>query len=210
MKFDSNRYVDATREKNMMEALDTIYSEEGLSTERTNDRERQLKGIDFLLEVNSESTFKVDEKAATTKEDAFSKLPTYSFELASANNPDGKGWVFQEGLETTHYALVYPQSDDDFKTLSAVEIFIIPKQSILDFLWEKGISSKRDAEDTLEYQGRYDSIGRLRCRIDDSLSLVQSFQLAEEPICAIIDRGILRRMAWKVIKRQPKSLSKVS
>ena len=206
LKYDSNRKNDATREKNMCSALDTIYSEEGLSILRTKDKEHQFKGIDFLLTVGSEE-FKVDEKAATTKEDAFSKLKTYSFELASVNNPNGLGWLFQEGIETTHYALVYPQSDDDFNTLDAVEIFIIPKKSILDFLWEKGISSKKDAEDTLKYQGRYDSIGRLRCRLDDSVSLVQSFQLAEEPICAIIDRGVLRRMSWKVIKRKPEEVS---
>lgn len=141
----------------------------------------------------------VDEKAATSRKDAYDSLKTFCFEISAKVNKDGLGWLYQKDNETTHYALIYPSSTDGFETLDKVEILIIPKRKIVEMLFDAGIAGPKDASEMLE-GGRFDSLGRQYCRINDCIKLMTSYQLAEEPTNALIDRGVLRRLAVAKIK----------
>ena len=197
----SNRRTDAEREKNMQDSLNEIYRNHGITTIRVEDREQQLKGIDLLMK-NGDDWIKVDEKAATTKPTAYTSLLTFCFEISSDNNPDSFGWLFKPDSETTHYAIIFPLSSDNFETLDEAEIMIIRKQSILDLLWDFGIGSKRDAVEIIKNSDHYDDLGRKYYWLNDVCKLAHSLQLPEQPLNVIVDRGVLRRMAAKVINYQ--------
>ena len=201
----SNRRVDTIRENNMKEELNEIYKNNGLTTIRIEDRERQIKGIDVLVKTDEDNWMKVDEKAATTRPTAYNTLLTFCFEVSADNNPDGTGWLFKPDSETTHFAIIYPLSHDNYKTLEAAEIFFIEKQAVLDYLWDLGIGRKEDVLDIINNSDSYDRSGRRFWYINDATKIAQSLQLAERPVNIIIDRGVLRRMAAKVINYQKAS-----
>lgn len=194
----SIRRTDEEHEKNMRNALNEIYRENGFAIERMDDRESQLKGIDLFM-YKDNICWVVDEKAATSRNDAYTKLRTFCFEIAAPNNLDGIGWLYQEDKETTHYALIYPKSEDGFITLDSVEILFVPKRTILELLFNEGIAGPRDATELLK-NGRFDYLGRRYYYLNDAIKLMTSYQLAEEPTNAIIDRGLLRRISDSSIR----------
>jgi len=65
------RKRDEQREKNMMAELNSIYKACGYTIDRRNNHDDQIKAIDVILTKNNVKMV-VDEKAATSMDDAFS------------------------------------------------------------------------------------------------------------------------------------------
>lgn len=197
--FNDKRGNDVKMELAMQPILDAEYKKAGIKIVRVDNAELQKKGIDFETDSLG-SEMRVDEKAATSREDAYEGLPTYSFEITTNNNKNGEGWLFHSDSMTTHYMLIFPQTSDGFETIEAAELMLVAKDDVLELLADAGIFSRKDAEELMKYNGVVANNGRKYCRINDAVKLVHSLQLKEQPLNAVIDRGVLRRMAVKVIR----------
>ena len=194
----SNRKQDSKKERNMMPLLNNIYTENGIRFNRKLDKKNQLKGIDLYMIADGKRMV-VDEKAATSMTNSYKYLKTFSFELWSNNNIDGIGWLYNKNLDTTHYALIYAESYDDFNTMKNTEIIIIKKDVIVKLLDSVGIHSPKDAMNLLNAKGKPDFKGRPCYIINDNVKLMRSNQLYECPTNAIVSRNFLREHAEKVI-----------
>ena len=100
----TNFKSDLNQEKILSKYLDKLYIDKGISVERIFDLERQFKGIDIIIQYNSEEYY-VDEKAQLHYIN--SDLPTFTFELSYLKNKELKeGWLFDSNKLTQYYFLI--------------------------------------------------------------------------------------------------------
>ena len=186
--------------------IDGIYKIFGFQRKWSQSKSAQLHGIDLGLKKVNGPVLLVDNKMAATWHDAYATLPTFCAEILFKNK-HGKwviGWIFDEKSQTTHLALIFPYSVDDFKSvekgnrdpylilnnLVAMEILIVPKNDAVELLHSVGIFNYQDAGNYLKkYYSDFSELKRYSCRVNKDVKVCWSRQLAEQPLTAPIRRG---------------------
>lgn len=195
----SKRHVDQVRTNNLHRLTDYMYQKAGYTISRKHDTENQLNGIDIVL-TKDNKTFFVDEKAAIT---AWNKdLQTFALEIRTLNNTDNEGWLFNQKLKTTHYALLFPRSENAQLTqLYKMDIILIDKKHILELLKTYQCHTKQNIFFRIDNFGQLYN-GAYRYHVSEQIQIVKSIQLREQPTCIVIDKDILKNLAtdylfWK-------------
>ena len=167
----SLRPKDTIAERALAEFLDTYFyprlkGKDGnsITHERITDRERQIRGIDVILNVRGQDgsqEFRVDEKASLHYGNQMIK--TFAFELSSMQGSHIEpidGWLINDSLLTDLYLLVWPNikceheiknkksclknldelTKDDFTIL---EVMLVRRQKLLQYLEKIGLTKEK-------------------------------------------------------------------
>lgn len=95
---------DLLQEQILSKYLDSIYATKNLQFERVFDYERQMQGIDVIINHDFNNYF-IDEKSQLHYLN--SDLPTFTFELSYLKHGELKqGWLFDNSKLTQYYFLV--------------------------------------------------------------------------------------------------------
>tara|TARA_Y100000589_G_scaffold316516_1_gene341344 strand:+ start:4545 stop:5189 length:645 start_codon:yes stop_codon:yes gene_type:complete len=187
---------DSHRERAVAEYLDYhLYPKHFQSTNRVNDKARQLAGIDlFATHKDIDGEMKIDEKAATSwahKKD----LQTFAFELQWMLGDEAMGGWFidKERLkETTHWMCIWPRTAGQplnlVEDIVRAEAALISVRVLRRWVRKKASNSSEFLEDMIE---------RLRNGTEDELQWAGlririSRNLPEKPINLLIPRDVLR------------------
>lgn len=209
-----------TREKDEMltrrleQFMDTQYKEKGILKfmERIYDKKMQLQGIDIIFDDENGIKY-IDEKFAIDYRGK--ELKTYSFELYSENNFDGQGWFLNPDSATTHYLLLWFNSDEAIDTIYNYEACLISKEKIHKMLNDDGVNPYEALEEFRTYFSQHsessvgmkfhtvinaDGSSRKRMRYND-YTVTQSDQKEEAPINLLIPKKKLMAYADWVMKK---------
>ena len=186
---------------------------------RCYDRERQLLGIDIVARNNNKDYF-IDEKCAT--DCWYRDLSTFAFELSyelcdkKTQTRTGNrvpGWFVNPNVKTDIYALGYVRANtkEDFleNKIFRFEVVFVKKKRLQEYI-EKHIGGvdklqcldvkiREDAKNgTLK---PYGSNGKNKYRISvaNGIYVCWSPNLAESPVNVIIDKKILKKIAFRSI-----------
>ena len=137
----SNRKQDAILTKRLEQFIDSQYKRSNMFNymERIKDKEMQVQGIDIVYDNGKEIKY-IDEKFAIDYRGK--ELMTYSFELSSKNNPDEQGWFLDPNSLTTHYLLLWFNSDEEINTIYSYDACLISKEKIRQMLKRDGLDPK--------------------------------------------------------------------
>lgn len=159
---------------------------------RNKDRRLQLKGVDLIWEGAY-----IDEKFATNYINR--NLRTFAFELSSLNNKNECGW-FLEGdyMLTTSYLLGFLEGDINKKELTRVEMIMVNKKTIWNYLNKKAFPKNIVSE--IRYGQRTpDKVANTGAETYfiniPGIKLIHSTQLQESPINIVISKEILKKLA---------------
>ena len=178
--------------------------------DRKNDKINQMKGIDVELRVGNMSYF-IDEKASLYYSNAM--IPTFAFEIDSVQKGHGlpvQGWFVNTELQTEYYMLIWPNIKcekrdsqwvrKDLKDIKStdftiVEAILVDKKDLLLEVEKRGFNSALLIEYArrLRNQVRDNDTGEVK--LDDSIKLMYSGNLAERPINAVIKKDFLKKIA---------------
>jgi len=176
-------------------------------------REMQQQGIDAFYRVKNGESFLVDEKAQLNYLN--NPLETFAFEvLYKRKNGEGSfthGWFINEDLETTHYLLVYPHSDQvdkhyyikSFEQFSKAELILIEKTKLKEKLESISISKARVYEKVLEIMDTEKRKSTFEKMDDSEAYIIKTDHLAENPINIVVRKHILNEIAearWLVTR----------
>jgi len=196
---------DSHRERVVAEYLDQhLYPKHFQSTDRVNDKERQLAGIDlFATHKNIKGEMKIDEKAATSW--SHREIHTFAFELSFImGDKEIGGWFLDSDRrgETTHWLCTWPRSEN--KGISSVSDILWAEAILIEVRklrnWVRRMAGKADF--TIE-----EAITNLRSDSTKSevmwgnLRVIISRGLPEEPVNLLITKDVLRSLAcdsWKL------------
>ena len=198
---------DSHRESVVAEYLDYhMYPKHFQSTNRVNDKERQLAGIDlFATHKEIQGEMKIDEKAATSWAHKMD-LKTFAFELHwMLGNEEMGGWfIDKEQLkETTHWMCVWPRTAGEplnrVEDIVRAEAALISVRVLRRWVRKKASSSSQFLEDVIE---------RLRNGTEDELlwaglRIRISRNLPEQPINLLMPRETLRDLSGGMLWNLP-------
>lgn len=205
--YAKRRNRDNQVEANMQSHLDQLYKENNIKTERITDSNLQRRGVDIIY-TDDGNKYYADEKSASTYFNT--KLKTFAFELACSVNTNGRGW-FQNSpfLLTEYYFLAYPFAEnnkDNLQTLDELEVLIISKQVLWDYVHSLGFNSSEDVIREFQKNGHVqDRDGRLTKRwvINNDVKVVQSLYIKpEQPTNIIFSKNLLKKLAKKHIVKK--------
>lgn len=191
------RFGDTYKEQKLHVYFDAMYQLAGMDMVRVNDADHQRKGIDVM---SRDGTKLYDEKAAIKYWNR--PLNTFCLELSSSNNKDGDGWLVNPNSITTHYNLVWVRSEDkDLNQLQRLDMAIVPKQNILNYLHNSGIQSvdqiKQYFKDGKAIRSKY---GNERYAFNPEITFFWSHNiLPENPLNILISRERLYRLSEKLL-----------
>lgn len=139
---------DLAQESILSKYLDGLYKEKGIDFCRIFDLEKQLKGIDIIIQYKTTEYF-IDEKAQLHYLN--SDLPTFTFELSYLKNEDVKeGWLFDKNKLTEYYFLVTAIFLKEDKTellhsddIAKVKITSVNRDKLIQHLHSVGLSNKK-------------------------------------------------------------------
>lgn len=171
--------------------------------ERVNDRERQVKGIDVILEYQGKQ-YLADEKAASDYINRERPLATFSLELAFVNrdNEIMDGWFMRDDLDNDMYVFVWidkadmhPISADkpDIMVLDSVDavktgdVAFVSKSAIHNYLESLGWTDDKlrmKCDKIIESDG-YEYMGNAW---KNGCKFSYSTQLVEQPVNVLITR----------------------
>lgn len=192
-KMTANRIRDNALCRRMEYVLDAVYHDRGISSRRVSSqcdgirRSIQLGGTDVFIRGIGNTCFSemlwVDEKCAVKYWNK--SLDTFSFELASANNPDGLGW-FLADTNTTHYMLVWPRcADSQLQYFLSLELMLVSKKDVQRLVRTvTGMDLKKLAETV--------SAALPRAYFDGDARVVRSLALPERPVNVVVPKALLR------------------
>lgn len=194
----NSRKSDKATERKMQNILDSIYRLRNISFSRVDDIQLQKRGVDLYMNINNQLVA-VDEKTATS---CFNRvLKTFAFEVFCKANPNNEGWFkFDDDFSLTqYYALIYPKAKNiKLEGLSSVEIIIVSKKAITDYLASIGITSKEKVIGLVKEKG-YEvvvdgKVKKIVYQYNNDVRIVQSVWLREKPINIVVSKGALKRM----------------
>ena len=181
---------DLNQEQILSQYLDNIYRSKKLEFERVFDLDRQMQGIDVIIQLNS-NDYIIDEKSQLHYIN--NDLPTFTFELSYLNKYQElkKGWLFDSSKLTQYYFLVtgiYLKESktklESFVDIDKLKITSVNRIKLINHLNKIGLS-----EDTLhEYDIAFrsnNSYGKnIISELDDKINGVIYFteHLSEKPI----------------------------
>lgn len=158
----SKRKDDMNIEREVADFTDKyLYPKLKLNITRTNSKQEQLKGYDFIVDVDDKKWY-VDEKAAIHF--ANIHLDSFALEVSSLNNPDGLGWLLDDSKKTTHFVFLWidkvdiPKLPDGFKydytqitssNIKQIHYALVKKRNLLNYLnaigWDKETINRQAA-----------------------------------------------------------------
>ena len=150
----SKRKDDMNIEREVAHFTDKyLYPNLSLNITRTDDKQEQLQGYDFIVDVDDKKWY-VDEKAAIHF--ANIHFDSFALEVSSLNNPDGLGWLLDDSKKTTHFVFLWidkvdiPKLPDGFKydytkitssNIKQIHYALVKKRNLLNYLntigWDK-------------------------------------------------------------------------
>lgn len=194
------RYRDSQVEKEISLFLDEkFYPEIGAEIVRHSDVETQMQGIDVSLSYKRLHDASVDEKALSHYINK--NIPTFAFELSFLNRGRTiEGWFLDENKKTEYYLLIWiwAKKDWDIKKddITNLELYLIPRQGICEYLMQQGYDSARLREKA--QQIRVNNIdGAIDKSYDKDYYFFFSKKLVEEPVNVIIRKPVLARLAYE-------------
>lgn len=143
-----SRFLDEQKEKNLMNFMDDLYKSYGYVVKRISDKVKQLKGVDVELSKDDKS-FVIDEKAATARQNSYTSLQTWAFEISSLNNKFAIGWALNDNCINDHYSLAYLNNNRMCTEVSDAEVLLINKKLIRQEIHKHGILTVEDADSLL-------------------------------------------------------------
>jgi hypothetical protein len=201
-EYIQRRNEDITKTEKIEKFVDKIYKENKFDFKRISNKELQKKGVDIIHNDNGKKNF-IDEKFAINY---YNKpLNTFAFELSSNNNENNEGWFISNHMITTHYIILWFQSDDNFSNIYTYDLCYIDKQKIKEYLktigyydgivdefkqyWTNGHFTHKDNHYYVRNNRRY-------LVLSEDIKIVQSLQFEVEcPINIIIPRKKLYELA---------------
>ncbi len=193
---------DSHREHAVAEYLDRhLYPEQFQSTNRVNDKERQLAGIDVICkhsEINGELL--IDEKAATSW--ANREIGTFAFELSFLlGDKEIGGWFLEKDrrMDTTHWLCVWPRtlggqinSREDIVSAEAMLVRCKDLRRWARRMASKSSTSLEQCMDELRKTNQFSEVNWAGLRV------IISRRLPEQPINLLIPKEILRSISGKM------------
>ena len=147
----SKRLADTEKEKAVAQYLDKFFYSRPCIREysRKADKNDQLSGIDVTFKITHSNlktdTLLVDEKSAVHYVN--NAIPTFAFELQfqNARNIKTEGWLYDKNKQTTHYLLVWVETNrEDSKfsceDITKLEVMLISRDSIKQILDSKNFN----------------------------------------------------------------------
>ena len=204
-EYRARRQQDEARTRIVEQFMDDVYAKNGYNVTRISNPRLQKQGVD-IIHVQDGEERNVDEKYAINY---YNKdLRTFSFELYSRNNRDNNGWFTADHIITDDYAILWFSADDDFKEITQYDLCIIPKEAILDLVYDAGYYDEI-VDDFLRYWEYRQYINhdedyyekgegkglRRYLQLDFGIRICQSVGLHEQPINIVIPKDELVRLA---------------
>ena len=186
----------------MAEALDELlYAIHFDETERIDDREMQLLGVDVLCRhPETNEPIKIDEKAATSW--ANREISTFAFELSFLlGHKELEGWFLQRERrnQTTHWLCVWPRTEggdiSNANDIVKLEAMLIQCKSVRRWARRMASKTERGLEDCMRLLRNNDSINEMNWA---GLRILISRNLPEQPINLLIPKDILRALSGKM------------
>lgn len=167
-----------------------------LEVKRVTNAELQKRGADVVLINKKKPKVVIDEKAQISC--AGKPRPTFAFELLFYIDKHDKwinGWFVNDKQTTTHYLLVYFDEiegksayDSNFKPLKS-RCYLIDKKLLMKKLQQLGIDKDQLMDTVATMQAK--NIDRVD--LGNSLRIVWSRQLVEQPFNLVVPLNILRQ-----------------
>lgn len=193
------RARDEQRTRQIEKFADVVYYNMGLACYRVNDIDMQKQGVDLIMKrpnsINDMDIMRVDEKAAVSY--MHKDIGTYAFELSSESNKDSTGWFVSPSSITTHYALMWPRSDNDGLTVNKALVVIVPKTAINQWMNEHHLNPRELVSQVQALPNMYDYDGNIRSKRlhVNGVDIVQSMSCMEQPVNILIPKEDLIKMA---------------
>jgi len=140
---------DLSKEQTLGKYLDIFYqkkySSKNYSFQRISSLEKQLEGIDLIINVAGKD-FLIDEKAQL---DYLNKsLPTFAFEISFLKNKKIKlGWLFDKQKKTdTYFLITNIQTNENgnlFEGISNCSMTAVSRKNLIALLEKKGLDEKK-------------------------------------------------------------------
>lgn len=183
-----------------------ITKERKVGFTRSTSLKEQLDGCDVAAEYRGK-LWKIDEKAQIRH--MKNLLPSFVLELSFLGaekdgvRPVREGWFLKDGLETTHYAFIWPSvhntsvcgnldsiRPDDY---SSAEYLLVMKARIKEFLDSKGWTTERLSSRAEEIRAQ-GCVGRISSDCPE-FWFYHTDYLAESPINLVVQKNTLIRLA---------------
>lgn len=138
-----------------------LYPKLKLNITRTDSKQEQLQGYDFIVDVGDKKWY-VDEKAAIHF--ANIRLDSFALEVSSLNNSNGLGWLLDDSKKTTHFVFLWidkadiPKLPTEYKydytkitsdNIKQIHYALVKKRNLLNYLnaigWDKETINRQAA-----------------------------------------------------------------
>ena len=159
------------------------------SFERVQDKERQVKGIDVVMEIN-DKTYSIDEKAAIRYTNG---LKTFALELSFLNRKGilQEGWLTDERKINDYFVFVWINKIEDtlikdISSLKDIDVALVSKNKIMEHLesigWTKEKLKTKDNQIRNENDKKFGNINTNGCKFS------YSDRLFEKPINILLPK----------------------
>jgi hypothetical protein len=159
------------------------------SFERVQDKERQVKGIDVVMEIN-DNTYSIDEKAAIRYTNG---LKTFALELSFLNRKGilQEGWLTDERKINDYFVFVWINKIEDtlikdISSLKDVDVALVSKNKIMEHFesigWTKEKLKAKDNKIRNENDTNLGNINANGCKFS------YSDRLFEKPINILLPK----------------------
>ena len=159
------------------------------SFERVQDKERQVKGIDVVMEIN-DKTYSIDEKAAIRYTNG---LKTFALELSFLNRKGilQEGWLTDERKINDYFVFVWINKIEDtlikdISSLKDIDVALVSKNKIMEHLesigWTKDNLKTKDNKIRNENDTNFGNINTNGCKFS------YSNRLFEKPINILLPK----------------------
>lgn len=174
------------------------------SFERVQDKGRQVKGIDVVMEING-NTYSIDEKAAIRYTNG---LKTFALELSFLNRKGilQEGWLTDERKINDYFVFVWINKIEDtliedISSLKDIDVALVSKNKIMEYLesigWTKDKLKNKDNQIRNENDKKFGNINTNGCKFS------YSDRLFEKPINILLPKETYINIAeiYKNIKK---------
>ena len=159
------------------------------SFERVQDKERQVKGIDVVMEIN-DKIYSIDEKAAIRYTNG---LKTFALELSFLNRKGilQEGWLTDERKVNDYFVFVWINKIEnilirDISSLKDIDVALVSKNKIMEHLesigWTKDKLKTKDNQIRNENDTNFGNINTNGCKFS------YSDRLFEKPINILLPK----------------------
>lgn len=159
------------------------------SFERVQDKGRQVKGIDVVMEINGK-TYSIDEKAAIRYTNG---LKTFALELSFLNRKGilQEGWLTDERKINDYFVFVWINKIEDtlikdISSLKDIDVALVSKNKIMEHLesigWTKDNLKTKDNQIRNENDKKFGNINTNGCKFS------YSDRLFEKPINILLPK----------------------